>query len=84
MTSARETAAGTESAPHEVKGKGDTNMKKSRKSKAAKSVGNLPAKALNAKTEKGVKGGFDAVEHGAGAEAGKVVITPFTITKKTD
>jgi hypothetical protein len=59
-------------------------MKKSRKSKATKSVRNLPAKALNAKTEKGVKGGFDAVEHGAGAGAGKVVLTPFSITKTTD
>lgn len=31
--------------------------KKTRKSKAAKSMRDLPAKALNAKTAKGVKGG---------------------------
>jgi hypothetical protein len=33
------------------------NKKKTRKSKAAKSMRDLPAKTLNAKTAKGVKGG---------------------------
>jgi hypothetical protein len=37
---------------------------KTRKSGAAKSLRTLPAKTLDAKTVKGVTGGFAAVEHG--------------------
>lgn len=41
--------------------------KKARKSKAVKSVKDLPAKTLSAKSARGVKGGFTSEEHGASA-----------------
>ena len=40
------------------------NKKKTRKSKAAKSMRDLPEKTLNAKTAKGVKGGDLSIPYG--------------------
>jgi hypothetical protein len=40
------------------------NKKKTRKSKAAKSMRDLPAKTLNAKSAKGVKGGDVSLSYG--------------------
>jgi hypothetical protein len=40
------------------------NKKKTRKSKAAKSMRDLPAKTLNAKNAKGVKGGNISISYG--------------------
>ena len=40
------------------------NKKKTRKSKAAKSMRDLPAKTLNTKTARGVKGGDISIPYG--------------------
>ena len=55
--------AGTEDSWQEER-KGDMNKKKTRKSKAAKSMRDLPEKAVSAKTAKNVKGGSISLNYG--------------------
>ncbi len=56
-------AAGTEDSLQDER-EGDMNKKKTRKSKAAKSMRDLPAKTLNTKTARGVKGGDISIPYG--------------------